>query len=147
MHFEAVELNLGDVTASLSLPLLLALATLPGKRSKPGKSPTRRIANEPTQSPAAPARLLCLLPDQVPAVCKLSLQALYKVVSFVQETADGAWQDKFAFPLLDEQPTVKAGMAGDNFREESSWERYMIAPNPLLCFLLVRMGSGVNVYR
>ena len=68
MHFEAVDLNLGEVTASLSLPLLLALATLPGKQGKAGKPRSGGIADKPPHPTVAPARLLRLLPDQVLAV-------------------------------------------------------------------------------
>ena len=81
MHFEAVDLNLGEVTASLSLPLLLALATLPGKQGKPGKPRSEQMANRPPPLPVVPARLLRLLPDQVLAFYKLTLLAPVRHIS------------------------------------------------------------------
>jgi len=65
LHFEAVNLDLGDVTASASLPLLLALATLPGKQGAPGRSRSGRVVTGPPSPLMTSSRLLRLLPDQV----------------------------------------------------------------------------------
>jgi len=65
LHFEAIDLDLGEVTASVSLPLLLALATLPGKQSAPGTPRAESAARGTPSPPMASSQLLRLLPDQV----------------------------------------------------------------------------------
>jgi hypothetical protein len=65
VHFEAIELDMGELTASVSLPLLLAVAALPGKQSSAGKPRAESAVRGPPSPPMAANKLLRLLPDQV----------------------------------------------------------------------------------